>query len=215
MCVLWFKTPRGIELAYRRSYIAMVRHVAQQVTRKPWGMGRASVQKYRRQNVAFTISELLLERLDEEKVSLTGQLFPRGTLKKKASQKLFDWVHDSEFTGRTFTKPVLRLVVRKLLKKLVIPLDPENKNFVGQQSGRLRRFIRAAKRLKECEGLQKHHNEICKKQTVFLFDVNVYIYINISVAKECLFLSASFRLKICTPEGVPEQGLDFACCVDF
>ena len=62
---------------------------------------------------------------------------------------LFDWVHDPEYAGsRTFTKPVLRLVVRKLMKHISMPLDPENNQFVGQQSARLRRLIKAAKRLK-------------------------------------------------------------------
>ena len=139
----------------------MVRHVVDEVKRKPWGMGRAAVQRYRRQTVALEVTELLLERLDEDKVTMTGQLFPRGNLKKPRCRTLFDWVHDPEFAGsRVFTKPMLKLVVRKLLKRLAIPLNPENTKFVGQQSARLRRLIRSAKRVKE--GLGKTWKNISK-----------------------------------------------------
>ena len=102
------------------------------------------------------MSELLLERVDLEKVRMTGQIVPRGDLKKQSNRALFDWVNNSQFDGRTFTKPVLRLVIRKLMKNITFPLDPENKNFIAQQAKRLRVLIRSAKRLKE----------ICERQTL-------------------------------------------------
>ena len=126
----------------------MVRVQVENVARKPWGFGKAAVLKHRRNSLALSMSEYLLERLDEDRVSMTGQLFPRGTLKKRANRVLFDWVHYPEFGGRTFTKPVLRLVVKKLMKRITLPLDPENTRFVSQQTARLRRLVKSAKRLK-------------------------------------------------------------------
>ena len=133
-----------------------MRILSQNVQRKPWGQGKAAHQKYRRNSLAFSMSELLLERLDLEKVRMTGQIVPRGDLKKQSNGALFDWVNNSQFDGRTFTKPVLRLVIRKLMKNITFPLDPENKNFIAQQAKRLRVLIRSAKRLKE----------ICERQTL-------------------------------------------------
>ena len=159
----------------------------QGVQRKPWGQGKAAQQKYRRNALAFSMSELLMDRLDMDKVRMTGQLVPRGDLKKETNRTLFDWVNNSQFNGRTFTKPVLRLVIRKLMRNITFPLDPENKNFVAQQAKRLRTLIRSAKRLKE--SFQKHTLNIAQWgqfklritswhvfQDVYIHTYSTYIY---------------------------------------
>lgn len=130
-----------------------MRVVTHNAVRKPWGQGKAAVQKYRRNNLAFEIAGLLTERLDEETAQCTGQLLPRGGLKRKSSRKLFDWVHDPKFKGnaRVFTKPLLRLVIKKILREVgPIPMDPKKSygTFVGQQAKRLGVLIRKAKRIK-------------------------------------------------------------------
>lgn len=135
----------------------MARKVRHDVQRKPYGQGRAAVQKYRRRTLALQVAERLHEQLDHERVLRTGQLFPRGTLKNRANQELFkDWIH--EFEGRVFTKPLLRQVVRVLIRLLrEVPIDPAKPHgvFVTQQSKRLGHLIRQAKRLKAI-GLQRN-----------------------------------------------------------
>ena len=132
--------------------LATMRVLLENVQRKPWGQGKAALQKYRRNSLSFSMSQFLLDRLDLDKVRMTGQLIPRGGLKRQSTKNMFDWVNNSEFDGRTFTKPVLKLVIRKLMRNITFPLDPECKNFVAQQSKRLRTLIRHAKRLKETNG---------------------------------------------------------------
>lgn len=129
----------------------MVRAVVRDhVSRKDWGQGKAAQQIYRRKCTAFQISEILEEKLDEERIARTGQIFPRGGLRKKATKKIFDWVQ--QFRGRTFTKPLLRQVVKNLMRAMPnMPRDP-NKTygvFVAQQAKRLGYLVRQAKRVKE------------------------------------------------------------------
>jgi hypothetical protein len=127
----------------------MVRVLRTDVTRKPWGQGKAALQKHVRNRTAFEVAQLIEDRLDMDQVQMTGLLFPRGTMKKPGTKKLFDWVH--YYRGRVFTKPMLKEVVRVLLRAIPnIPMDPSKKfgHFVKQQSKRLGNLIRQAKRIK-------------------------------------------------------------------
>ena len=118
--------------------------------RNPWGKGKAALQKKRRQSKASEIASLLLDRLDGESMWMTGELFPRGTLKNRRNKAIFSWA--SGYTGRIFTKPLLKLVVRKVLRAIgPIPSNPKLSfgAFIKQQALRLGQFIHQAKRLKQ------------------------------------------------------------------
>lgn len=129
-----------------------MRKLRTDVERKPWGKGRAAVQKYRRNSIAFDIANLLLDRLDQDQVCVTGQLFPRGGLKKPKTRRLMDWVHDERFQEkRMYTKALVKLIVKKILRELgSIPRDPKMSHgaFCNQQAKRLKELVRKAKRIK-------------------------------------------------------------------
>lgn len=115
-------------------------------------MGRASVQKHTRNSYAFEIAGLLLDRVDRDQVNMTGQLFPRGGLKKPSNRRLMDWVHDKRFKDkRMYTKALLKLTIKKILRDLGnIPRDPDVSygTFCNQQAKRLKELVRRAKRIK-------------------------------------------------------------------
>ena len=128
----------------------MVRVRQNNVQRKPWGKGKAAEQKYVRNRTAFEVAELLKDRMDLDKVEMTGQLFPRGSLKKKTNKELMDWVH--MYKGRLWTLPMLKQVVRVLTRTIHnFPLDPSKTYgaFVKQQAKRLGQLVRQAKRIKD------------------------------------------------------------------
>ena len=130
--------------------LGIMRSPVVKAIRKPWGCGRAARQKCIRNRSAAEVADYLLDRVDLEHIQLTGQLFPRGTLKSSKNRRLFNWV--GEYHGRIFTSSLLRLAVKKLLRLAgPLPLNPKQSygNFVQQQSERLGRLIRQAKRLKE------------------------------------------------------------------
>lgn len=107
-------------------------------------------EKHLRNTKAAEIASCLFDRLDIETVQLTGSIFPRGALKSSKNRRLFDWV--GNFSGRVFTRSLLRLTIKKLLRYIgPVPLNPQQTfgNLVQQQSERLGRLIRQAKRLKE------------------------------------------------------------------
>ena len=147
----------------------MVRVLRSDVTRKPWGQGKAAQQKHVRNRIAFEVSQLIQDRLDWDQVQMTGQLFPRGTLKKPANKKVFSWVHS--YSGRVWTKALLKQVVRNLVRAIQnIPMDPSKPfgHFVKQQSKRLGILIRQAKRIKA--GFPKTH-ELTKIIMGYVFQI--------------------------------------------
>ena len=79
--------------------------------RKAWGHGKAAIQKLMRLNNASEIASHLHERLDTENVQVTGELFPRGTLKRRQTKFLFEWV--PQYKGRLFTQQLLKIVSAK------------------------------------------------------------------------------------------------------
>ena len=118
--------------------------------RLPWGEGQAAQQKAVRSFKARQVVEILLERLDQEQIQMTGQLFPTGSLKRATVRACFDWA--GKFQGRVFTKPLLKLVVRRFVRKLgPLPLDPKQSYcaFITAQAKRLGKLVRRAKRMKE------------------------------------------------------------------
>lgn len=150
--LLWFTSLGSQHYCFRcpsNPKPAMVRTVVRNgVTRKPWGQGRAAQQRYQRNRTAFDVAQLIKARMDVDQVQMTGQLFPRGSMKKLANKELLDWVHT--FNGRVWTKPMLKQIIRVLLRTIDVPMDPSKTfgNFVNQQSKRLGYLIRQAKRLK-------------------------------------------------------------------
>ena len=132
-----------------KSKPTMARSIRYSVKRKPWGQGRAAQQRHQRNRTAFDVAELIIDRMDVDQAQVTGQLFPRGTLKKPANKNLFDWVHC--YNGTVWTKKLLKQVVRVLLRNVQnIAVDPSKSygQFVSQQSKRLGCLIRQAKRIK-------------------------------------------------------------------
>lgn len=124
--------------------------------RLPWGEGNAAKQKAIRSFKAGQVVNILADKLDQEQIQMTGQLFPTGSLKRAAVRACFKWT--CKFRGRVFTKPLLKIVVRRLIRKLgPVPLDPKQSfgAFVSAQAKRLGKLIRAAKRMKEGWGLFK------------------------------------------------------------
>lgn len=148
--ILWVLVQRCDQSTRYTFSLGIMRSPVVKAIRKPWGCGKAAIQKHLRNTKAAEIAELLLDRLDVENIQLTGSIFPRGTLKSSKNRGLFNWV--GNYSGRVFTRSLLRLTVKKLLRYIgPIPLNPQQSfgSLVQQQSERLGRLVRQAKRLKE------------------------------------------------------------------
>ena len=134
----------------------MLSHIANQLvcaynvtTKTAWGTGRLAGQKKARNKLARTVCDVLLERLDEEQIQLSHQLFPRGSLKKKCLRRMFAWCGQRRFEGRKFTPKLIESVVRKLMHAVHLQPPPgvSLSDFISSQSARLRKFLAAAKKL--------------------------------------------------------------------
>ena len=120
--------------------------------RKPWGQGKAALQKNRRNRLAQQIADTLRNRLDADRITTTGELFPRSSFKRASMKELFDFC--KTYPGRTFTKALCKLVIRKLVNDLgrdVIPKDPNMTfgKFIAKQGLKFQRLVQKAKRVKE------------------------------------------------------------------
>ena len=119
------------------------------VTRKPKGQGIAAIQRSERNRKANLVVKWALPHLDLETVETSGQLWPRGSLKRKKVQKaMYPWVHKTK--GRWFTLKMAKLVCRKLWDKL--PCTP-NRNpaqlfscYMHDQALRLLTLAKASKK---------------------------------------------------------------------
>ena len=130
----------------------VVKFSAVKQIRKPWGEGKAALQKHRRAQLANVITGNLMSQLDVEEIQRTGQIFPRGSLKKRVLRKVFSWT--PSIKGRVFTKPLLKLVTRKIIREVgIVPMDPKKTfgSFVNQQARRFGMLARQAKRIKSFE----------------------------------------------------------------
>ena len=141
--------------AYWSTTATMVRSkiessVAVKSDRKPWGQGKAALLKARRNSVASQIAVTLGKHLDIDRVSTTGEIFPRGSLKSRHMKELFAFSRD--FHGRTFTVLLSKLVIRKLVNIIgrdAIPRDPKMTfgRFVTKQALRFQRLVQRARRI--------------------------------------------------------------------
>lgn len=119
--------------------------------RKSWGEGKAAQMKSRRNDLATKLAGIIHERVDADRISATGELFPRATFKKTSQKQLFDFCF--QFEGRIFTTPLCKLVIRKLVNLLgrdTIPKDPKVSyaKYVSKQATRFQKLVRQAKRYK-------------------------------------------------------------------
>ena len=119
--------------------------------RKPWGQGPAAKLKKRRNALASKIAQTLEERLDADRISTTGEIFPRWSFRKQSMQALFSFCR--EFQGRTFTQALCKLVIRKLVMALgkdSIPRDPDMPfgKFLTKQAVKFKNLIQKAKKVK-------------------------------------------------------------------
>ena len=127
-----------------------VRAVGKQ-DRKPWGQGPAAKLKIRRNALASKISQTLEARLDADRISTTGEIFPRWSFRKRSMQDLFSFCN--ELQGRTFTHALCKLVIRKLIMALgkdSIPRDPHVPfgKFLNKQTVKFKNLIQRAKKVK-------------------------------------------------------------------
>ena len=124
--------------------------VAVKNDRKPWGQGKAALLKARRNSLATQIAETLGKYLDMDRISTTGEIFPRGSLKNVHMKELFAFSGDAH--GRTFTVLLSKLVIRKLVNIIgrdAIPRDPKTTfgRFVTKQALRFQKLVQRARRI--------------------------------------------------------------------
>lgn len=146
---IWVQNQPYDAVTFFCSWLAM-RYVTHGV-RRPFGHGQAALLKNRRNSLASAVAQRLRDRLDVDRVQMTGELLPRGSLKKVANRKVFEWIHEIQ-GRRIYTKPLLKLCVKKLLRFMgPVPLDPKLPygTYVKQQALRLGSLIRQAKRIKD------------------------------------------------------------------
>ena len=84
-------------------------------------------------------------------VNHTGELFPRGDLRKKKVRTLVEFASGPACRGRVFTTRVCRMAIRKLMRsdlELKPPRDPEESwnTWLDRQSRRLQVLVRSAKK---------------------------------------------------------------------
>lgn len=118
--------------------------------RQPWGYGPAALQKECRNKRARCIAAVLWTRLDVEMVNRTGELFPRGGLKRRECQALFmPWA--SALRGRIMTTGLACSVCRRLVVNLgnSPPRAPNQTyaEYIRVQAQRLRVLIRKARKM--------------------------------------------------------------------
>ena len=117
--------------------------------RKANGQGRAALQKKVRQGKAKEIAKEIWERLDADLVDLTGNIFPRGTTRKKAVHALF-WPWIGKVQGRVFTWRLCCSVCRQIIQFMghAPPRRPDLafSAYIGAQAERLRVLVRAVKK---------------------------------------------------------------------
>ena len=115
------------------------------------GHGRQKRQKEIRRLKCVVLVGELIETLDLDKVSDTGTLFHRGTMRKAQQRRIFSFIaNDKEFyKGRFFTTKLCRMVVKKLALKLQsdVCIFPMTQQWLEQQSKRLLNLCRKAKKL--------------------------------------------------------------------
>lgn len=118
--------------------------------RKPFGEGRAALQRKLRQCKAHEVADWILPHLDVEAVESTGHLFPRGPWRKRRVKAVFEpWIYECK-GSRMFTSRLCQAVVRRLCVVLqtIPPRHPRQQfsEWVGQQGRRLKELVRAAKK---------------------------------------------------------------------
>lgn len=122
--------------------------------RKSKGEGRMSLQRKERNRKAELIVKWVWPHMDTERVEMTGDLWPRGSLKKRRVRELFQpWIHRCK--GRWFTLKTAKLACRKLHDQLP---SPPNRNpalsfgqYIKVQAKRLLQLSRAAKESAMCD----------------------------------------------------------------
>lgn len=116
--------------------------------RKPHGLGRAAIQKRRRDDLAAQVAGKLLEELDLDYVEQTGSLFPRRcNLRKKVAWK---FLFLKSIPGRAFTKRLCLGVTRRVACALPfqLPVDPKEgmEGHLKAQAGLLQKLAKRCKR---------------------------------------------------------------------
>ena len=117
--------------------------------RKPWGEGVAARQRRERNRKAKQVVAWALPHLDMERIESSGEIWPRGSLKKKKVLSVVEpWI--SKTTGRFFTMKVSKLVCRQIWDKLPFtpPRDPSLSfsDYMVVQAKRLLRLSKACKK---------------------------------------------------------------------
>ena len=119
--------------------------------RKPWGQGVAAKQRLERNEKANQVVDWISPFLDFDRIESSGELWPRGSLKKRVVRDLFQpWIHKAK--GRWFTQKVAKLVCRRIWDQLPFtpPRDPKLTftGYITVQAKRLVSLSRASKKIK-------------------------------------------------------------------
>ena len=117
--------------------------------RKRWGEGVAARQRRERNRKAKQVVEWALPHLDMEQIESSGEIWPRGSLKRKKVREVIEpWIRKT--TGRFFTLKVSKLVCRQIWDKLPFtpPRDP-SMSFSGYMLVQAKRLIELSKASKK------------------------------------------------------------------
>ena len=118
--------------------------------RKASGSGPAAIQKEERVRKVRKLLKWVFPLLDVEKIEQSGDIWPRGNLKKRDAARLFNpWIH--KCAGRWFTHAVRKCLCKRIVEKLGFqpPRDPKSsyQAYICSQAARLKDLVRQAKKM--------------------------------------------------------------------
>ena len=139
---IYFQNCCNFAIDFQSYNSAMVRY-------KPRGEGVAAIQRDMRNKKAQQVVDWVMPLLDLDLVESSGELWPRGSLKKKKIQQImYPWIKKT--SGRWFTMTTAKLVCRKLWDALpMVPNRDPNLKFsayIKVQAIRLMSLASAAKK---------------------------------------------------------------------
>lgn len=133
--------------------------------RKPHGAGPASHLQVARAKKARRIASWLKPGLEQRarKIHATGEIFPRGGLRKAKVRRLFEgWVHKCQ-GKRVLTKALMRTTIQEVVNILgFYPTrspDELYSDWLLRQANRLHELLRQAKKTSQRQAKRKCRQE--------------------------------------------------------
>ena len=167
---------------------------------------RRNVQFEVRSKKACHVAACLVGRINVDLALKTGDLFPRGSLKRKNVRHAFSWM--SEMQGRVFTTRFSRMVVKKIMRSIQFhpPLDMDV--WVKAQADRLQKLARSVKK-----GTRAMADDTCPMlpeeadcmaapciHDAYMQVLHIYIYIHTS----SIVFAARFKAEIARKASIIE-----------